>query len=87
MIGHETRIGCRMARLALYLGRTIELASMASQAKNRAIIEIKMVPGQAKLGQQIMLERLQFIGGYGRLPSLMFDMAVAAIPGIRQAAV
>ncbi len=33
-----------------------------------------------------MFERPQFIGGYGRLPSLMLGMALSAIPGIRQVA-
>lgn len=76
MIGHEERIGRRMACLAVNLVRSVARPTMTVLAKNRAIIVISRVSGQAKFGQPVMLERLQFIGGYGRLSSPMLGMAL-----------
>ncbi len=86
MIGHEDRIGRRMAGPAVNLVRSIARPKMTIFAKDRAIIVISLVFGQAEFGQPVVLERPQFIGGYGCLPSPMLGMALAAVPAIRQVA-
>ena len=86
MIGHEDRIGRRMAGPAVNLVRSIARPKMTILAKNWAIIVITLVFGQAEFGQPVVLEGSQFIGGYGCLPSPVLGMALAAVPAIRQVA-
>lgn len=87
VIGYEEGIGGGMACPAVHQRCLIARAGMALLAKNRAIIEICLVSGQAKFRQPIVLKRLQIVRGYRRFSPLMLGMTMAASAGIWQAAV
>jgi hypothetical protein len=87
VIGQEEWLGRRMACPAVDLVSSINAPGMAPFAKKRAIIIVSLMLDEAKVGQPVVLEGLQVVGGNGCFSPFMFSVALSALSRIRQAAV
>ena len=87
MIGYEDGVSRRMACPAVDLGGCIHAPRMAILTKNRALIEVDLVPSKAELGQPIVLEGIKIIHSDNRIAPFMLRMAEVTFLDIRQSTV
>lgn len=87
VISQERWLGRLMACPTVNLVRSINAPGMAPFAKKRTISIVSLMLDEAEVGQPVVLECLQIIGGNGCFSPFMFSVALSALCRIRQAAV
>ena len=87
MTVHEDGIGRLVACPAVDLGGFIHTLEMAIFTKNRAVIEVSLMPSQTEVGQPVMIKFLKVISDGNGFAPFMLGMATAAFFRIGQATV